>query len=147
MNKIIHNWIEKGKLVYKKFSFGELVRFALSGFGVTGVHLVSYYFCLLFLNYRNSNLIALVLAKISAFLLNKYWVFRSNSKGKLILGEIIRYILARVVCTGLLDYFGLIFCVEYLGANEKIVKPVLLIFVTVLNFLLGKFFVFATKKS
>jgi putative flippase GtrA len=145
MSLLFHRIFEKVLCIFHRFSFWEAVRFGLSGAGVMVIHLVLYYSLLLCFDYKTSNLIALTVAKVSAFLLNKFWVFKSSAKGKSALWEIFRYILVRVICTGCLDFFGLIFLVDVCGFNEKIVKPIILIFVTILNFLLGKFFVFVNN--
>ena len=78
---------------------------------------------LVFFDYKTSNLAALIAAKISAFLLNKFWVFQSAATGRSAIIELVRYILARVILTGCLDHFGLIFLVDICGFDEKIVKP------------------------
>ena len=124
-----------------------MFRFGISGIGSMVVHLLAYYLLLLFFDYKISNLIALAGAKITAFVLNKFWVFKSGASGKEAVWEIVKYVIARGLCTGCLDYFGLILCVDYFNCNEKIVKPFMLILVTLLNFVLGKFFVFTPKKE
>ena len=131
--------------IIHKFSFWEIIRFGLSGVCVTFIHLACFYSLLLCFDYKICNLIALITAKICAFLLNKFWVFKSLAKGKDAVIELFKYILVRVICTGCLDYFGLILMVDTFGFNEKIIKPLILILVTFLNFMLGKFFVFTVK--
>ena len=135
------------RILLGKFSFGEIIRFGLSGVGVTVIHLTCYYGMLVFFDYKISNVFALIAAKISAFLLNKYWVFQSMTVGMPAVIEIIKYILVRVVFTGCLDYFGMIILVDFCGFDEKIVKLPILILVMILNFLLGKFFIFQKKND
>lgn len=124
----------------------ELIVYGLVGVTTTLVNLGAYYGLLaLGVDYALANLVAIVSAKVYAYFGNKFFVFRSRCAtwGELV-GELVRYVLARGF-TGLVDFFGLIVAVEYLGADERFSKLVLQVVVIVLNFVLGKFAVFVQE--
>lgn len=126
--------------IFEKIS--EYFRYGIAGLATTIVNLGVYHLFLLFLDYKISNLIALLASKAFAFISNKLYVFHSKSKnGKDLMKEIYRFILARGG-TGLLDYFGLILAVEVLNLSEVWSKYGLQVLVIVLNYVLGKKAVF-----
>ena len=120
----------------------ELIRYGIVGVATTVVNLGVFHLCLLLMDYKIGNLIALITAKIFAFFANKTFVFHSKSNDlKDFMKEVYRYILARGG-TGLLDYFGLIFAVEVLNLSEVWSKYGLQVLVIILNYVLGKKAVF-----
>lgn len=94
------------------------------------------------IDYKIANLLALILAKLYAYVTNKWFVFRShcNSLGELMM-EFLRFASARGV-TGLIDYFGLIFAIEVLNFAPVLSKYILQVIVIVLNYILSKMTVF-----
>lgn len=132
----------------KRTKLDRLINAETISYGVWGVATtllnVGSYRLLLFsgLDYKASNLIALILAKAAAFFANKYFVFHSRSESaKALLLEVFRYIYTRGF-TMLIDYFGLIFLVDVLGGNEKHMKYITTLVVVLINYLFGKFLVF-----
>lgn len=132
----------------KRTKLDRLINAETISYGVWGVVTtllnVGSYRLLLFsgLDYKASNLIALILAKAAAFFANKYFVFHSrSSSAKALFREVFRYIYTRGF-TMLIDYFGLILLVDVLGGSEKHMKYVTTLVVVIINYLFGKFLVF-----
>ena len=124
----------------------EFLRYLVSGVSITLVNFVLFFMFLQFnWLYQTANLSAIILAKIYGFFINKYFVYRSTASSSLF-SEIWRYVLVRG-STGVLDYFAVLFLVEYASFAPLAAKVVTLIAVILLNYILGKFFVFARGKN
>jgi putative flippase GtrA len=93
-------------------------------------------------DYRTANLIALITAKLFAYVVNKLFVFRTKtgSVGAL-LREFGLFTLARG-STMILDWVGLILLVSMLGLSEHVGKLIITVIVVILNYVFGKFLVF-----
>ena len=124
----------------------ELIRYGITGLTTTIVNLVIYHALLLLgVDYRISNLIALVGAKLYGYIANKLFVFRTHCEGKKeIFKEILRFFFARSI-TWVVDYFGLIIAVEVMGFDRLVSKYVLQVFVIAINYILGKHMVFRNR--
>ena len=124
----------------------EIIRYAISGVLISLVNLGAYAgLVYLGMRYEFANIIALVLNRIAGFALNKYFVFRSTSAGRF-WREFWGFMAARGL-SGLVDYFGVILLVGQLHLNEVLSKGIVIVFVIVLNYFLGKFLVFQQKKT
>ena len=124
----------------------EIIRYAISGVLISLVNLGAYAgLVYLGMRYEFANIIALVLNRIAGFALNKYFVFRSTSAGRFC-REFWTFMAARGL-SGLVDYFGVILLVGQLHLNEVLSKGIVIVFVIVLNYFLGKFLVFQQKKT
>ena len=126
----------------------ELVRYFAAGVITTaGNYALFAALGLAGLEYKIANIITLVVVKTAAYLLNKLYVYRAagGSAGDTAL-ELIKYILSRTF-TGLLDYFGLILLVDRLSVNKYAGKAIVMALVIIINYCLGKFFVFTGKKD
>ena len=114
-------------------------------FGIlTSVLNVLLFQILLFLNfeYKVSNLISLVVVKITAYICNKNFVFTSKCPNLVSLyKEILRFIIARG-STMLIDFFGLIIMVDFINFSKLPSKIFITILVVVLNYIIGKKHVF-----
>ena len=114
-------------------------------FGIlTSVLNVLLFQILLFLNfeYKVSNLISLVVVKITAYICNKNFVFKSKCTNLVSLyKEIFRFIIARG-STVLIDFFGLIIMVDFINFSKLPSKIFITILVVVLNYIIGKKHVF-----
>ena len=120
----------------------ELLRYGFFGMATTAVNIVVYQVLLSFMDYRISNLIAILASKLFAYVTNKRFVFHSKCSNKReLFQEIYRFILARGA-TGLLDYFGLIIAVDVFHLNRVWSKYSIQIIVIILNYVLGKKAVF-----
>lgn len=93
-------------------------------------------------DYRISNLAALVVCKIAVYITNKLFVFQSHcSNKKELLKEMLNFILARSG-TGLVDYFGLIFLVQSVGIGQIYAKYLMQVIVIILNYFFSQKLVF-----
>lgn len=120
----------------------EVIRYLFWG-GVTVLFsFISYAVFACELDYRIANIYSIILTKIFAYLTNKFFVFRSKTKDFLkTASEVIRFVLSRAF-SGIVDFLGLIFLVQCFGINDYIAKSVMIIIVTLLNYVLSKKIVF-----
>lgn len=135
--------LKKCKKMLEKIVSRETILYSLFGL-LTSVENVALFKLLLILNwnYQTANFITLIIVKLTAYVCNKNFVFRSRT-GSLwgLLQEFGRFVIARGL-TMLLDYFGLIFFVEVLGFHVFYSKCFLTMLVIVINYFLGKKHVF-----
>lgn len=132
-----------GKIMRKVFS-REFITYGVFGLLTTLVNILVFHLLCkeAGIAYGIANIIAVLTAKVFAYLTNKCFVFRSHCANiQELLVEIIRYIFARGF-TGLIDIFGMLFAVEILMADEMIAKYIIQVIVIVLNYILGKRLVF-----
>lgn len=95
--------------------------------------------------YRIANIITLITVKLTAYLCNKNFVFKSHCKNFLeLLMEFGRFVFWRGA-TMLLDYFGLIFLVEIVNMPKLIGKIIMTVFVIAVNYVTGKKHVFKNQ--
>ncbi len=96
------------------------------------------------------NLLSSVIARISAYVTNRIWVFRSKTKGiKSIAGEFGKFFGARVV-TLLIELGGVqLTTIVFPEDNVALFigKLIVQIIVILLNFVFSKLFVFRTKND
>lgn len=130
----------------KKILNKETINYIIYGIGTTVINIIVYQGLLIFdIDYKISNIIALILAKLFSYITNKIFVFQSKQDSIWnLFKEFISFTFTRGF-TGLIDYFGLIISVEILGFNKVISKYFLQVVVIILNYILGKMVVF--KKS
>ena len=94
------------------------------------------------LEYKTANFITLVVVKLTAYVCNKNFVFRSKTGSWIGLAkEFGRFLVGRGA-TMLLDYFGLIFMVELLSLDVLFSKCLVTVAVIVINYFVGKNHVF-----
>ncbi|SDB53386.1 Putative flippase GtrA (transmembrane translocase of bactoprenol-linked glucose) [Pseudobutyrivibrio sp. YE44] len=96
--------------------------------------------------YKVANIITLITVKLTAYLCNKNFVFKSHCANLWELTkEFARFVFWRGA-TMLLDYFGLIFLVEIVKMPELIGKVIMTVFVIAVNYVTGKRHVFKNKE-
>ena len=96
--------------------------------------------------YRVANVVTLVVVKLTAYVCNKNFVFRSHCASFAdLLREFGRFVVARGA-TMLIDYFGLIALVDGLGLAKVLSKVFVTVLVIVLNYVIGKAAVFKDSK-
>jgi putative flippase GtrA len=138
----------KSYLHYNKLKDKEFFRYVIGGGIITLSNIVLYTFLVLIgMKVRYANLIAMIFSKTLGYAINKFYVYQSKQNTLKEVGkEASKYFSARFF-TGVLDYFVLVFLVEVCGLHPFITKYVLTALIIVLNYLLGKYFVFVPKKS
>lgn len=144
--------MEKAKRLFRKLLKKVLSREFIS-YGVFGV-LTTLVNILLFrlgmmagITYSIANILAVLGAKLFAYVTNKLFVFRHHcANAKELIMEILRFVFARGF-TGVVDILGMIFAVEILCADEMIAKYILQVIVILLNYILSKKIVFRSKKQ
>lgn len=136
------------KVVEKKKSFAEIIRYGIAGITTTLVNIGLYQgLVLLGMDYKAANLLAIICAKIYGYFVNKLFVFKSHcNTRKELFAEIGKFIGARGI-TGIVDYAGLILLVGVFGFDKVISKYEITVAVIVLNYFLGKFLVFKMSKQ
>lgn len=146
MRQKITDILKKTKL--DRLINGETIRFGIGGVATTLLNIGLYRVLLLAgMAFQTANLIAIVVAKIAAFFVNKLFVFRTHREStKASLLEVFRYIYTRGF-TMLVDYFGLILLVNVLGGDERYMKYITTVVVVIINYLLGKFLVFRKRNA
>lgn len=132
----------------KKLTAREFGRYILAGISTTLLNLVLYSILLLCgLKYYWANLIAIISAKLYAYAANKFFVFKSrrlNTRENI--AEAGAYFAARGA-TGVFDYAAVIILVEYLGLSPFYSKYAIMGAVIVLNYILGKYYVFKPRTA
>lgn len=94
------------------------------------------------IDYKVSNFFTLMFVKIFCYVTNKIFVFQTRCDNFLdLLKEMMLFIVARIA-TFLLEYFGVIFCMEVIRMDSLYSKIITSIFVVVINYLLSKLVVF-----
>lgn len=125
----------------------EVILYGLVGLTTTLLNVGIYHVLLLIgINYAFANFIALILCKVYAYAANKLLVFKSHCATiKDLMLELLRFVLARGF-TGIVDYFGLIICVEFFNTDKILTKYIIQIIVIVLNYFASKFIIFGKEK-
>ena len=125
----------------------ELISYGIFGVATTVVNIAIYQIFLNFVDYKISNLIAIIGAKVFAYIVNKKFVFHSKCANyRDFICELVRFIFARGF-TGLVDYFGLILLVEVFTLNETYSKYMIQVIVIILNYIFGKKMVFTSSQK
>ena len=133
--------------LYKKYE--EIINYLIVGGLTTVVSLGTYYFCVYtFLDPENAfqlqlaNIISWICCVTFAYFANRIFVFKSKRKDKL--KEAASFYGSRIA-TLLMDMGIMFVFVTLLHFNDKIMKLVVQVVVTVLNYVLSKLLVFKKK--
>ena len=131
-------------MIKKIISKNEVfIRYVIFGILTTLLHLLLFVILdYVGIKYYIANIITLIFIKAIAYIVNKVFVFKNkcNNKKELLV-EIIKYIVSRLF-TMLIDFIGLILLVEMFNINEVIGKIIILIIVTIINYILCKKYVY-----
>jgi len=121
----------------------ETILYTLFGVLTSIENVVLFKILLVFIeNYKMVNIITLIVVKLTAYICNKNFVFKSKTNNLYgLAAEIGRFLLARGASM-LLDYFGLILMVEVMSLNILFSKFFITILVVILNYFIGKKHVF-----
>ncbi len=131
----------------KKFMTKEVIFYAIFGVLTTVVNVATFYVLTTFCHLEEniSNVIAIILAVIFAYITNRKLVFNSQaSTAKDIILEIFKFFAARFF-TMLVEFFGFMLLFNVLHIPNMISKLTITILVIILNFFLSKFFAFKNK--
>ncbi len=141
--------MKKIKELYIKYK--EIINYLIFGVLTTVVSLAVYYgLTLTVLNpdkaieLQIANIISWIAAVTFAYFTNRKWVFENKEKANI--KEASKFYLSRVG-TLLIDMALMFIFVTKLGVNDKIMKLVVQVVVTILNYIFSKFIVFREKKN
>ena len=133
--------------LYKKYE--EIVVYLFVGVFTTIINFAMYYLLVYtILNPHNpielqvANIVSWICAVSFAYVANRKVVFKSNEKN--IKKEVVKFFGARVV-TLVFDMLFMFITVSVFKINDKIMKILSNVFVTILNYVLSKIFVFKKK--
>ncbi len=136
--------MEKIKDLYLKYK--EIINYLIVGILTTIVALAVYYISVFtFLNPENSvqlqiaNILSWIAGVTFAYFTNRKFVFESKEKNKI--KEASKFILARVI-TLFMDMIIMWLGVTILHGNDKIMKLISQVVITISNYIFSKIFVF-----
>lgn len=135
--------MEKVKELIKKVCTKEVILYAVFGVLTTLVNIGTFAIMtnLFKINENVSNIIAIILAVLFAYVTNKDLVFHSKAQGgKEKLNEFIKFIAGRAF-TMVVEFVGC-YLMFKLPIPEMISKCIITVLVIVLNFFISKFFAF-----
>lgn len=99
------------------------------------------------IDYRISNVVTLIVVKVFCYITNKWFVFKTPYEGLVpFLKEMVSFAVARGL-TFLLDFVGVMFLVELVGAGKFISKCIMAVIVIIVNYILSKKYVFRRNKK
>ena len=141
--------MNKIKELFVKYQ--EIINYLIFGVLTTIVSLATYYILTVTildpkvaLELQIANVISWIAAVNFAYFSNRKWVFKNKNKASL--SEAGKFYLSRV--STLLVDMGLMFIfVTKMGVNDKIMKIIVQVVITVLNYVFSKFIVFKEKKN
>lgn len=139
--------MNKLKELYLKYK--EVINYLIFGVLTTLVNILGYAFLakVLKINYMVSNVTALMVSIIFAYITNKIFVFESKKTGiKDVLKELVSFFACRGV-TAIMDIALMYVTVSMLHFNDMLMKVVVNVLVIVLNYVFSKLFVFKNKEK
>ena len=140
--------MEKIEKIIKKFLTKEIIFYAIFGLLTTIVKLGSFYICTNILKWEEniSNIIAITLAVLFAYITNKDLVFHSEAENKKEkINEFLKFIAGRAF-TMVVEFIGC-FLLFMTPIPQMISKLAVTVIVVILNFFISKFFAFKKKKK
>lgn len=140
--------MKKIKAILGKVLTKEVILYIAFGVLTTLVNLGTFYVLHEIFNWENnlSNLIAIVLAVLVAYITNKDLVFHSEAKtAKEKIEEFLKFILGRAF-TMIIEFLGGLVLFQTV-IPEMISKALITVIVIILNFFISKFFAFKSKKK
>jgi putative flippase GtrA len=129
--------------------YRELVAYGVVGVMTTVINMVVFWLfnTPLAVHYTVANIIAWVLAVVFAFFANKIFVFENHGwSGTVVLHEATTFFLSRIASL-LVDMAGMALMIDVLHCEEMLSKLVVNIVVILINYVLGKFWVFGKKAA
>ena len=129
--------------------YRELIAYGVVGVMTTVINMVVFWLfnTPLAVHYTVANIIAWVLAVVFAFFANKIFVFENHGwSGAVVLHEATTFFLSRIASL-LVDMAGMALMISVLHCDEMVSKFVVNIVVILINYVLGKFWVFGKKEA
>lgn len=140
--------IKQLKELYNKYK--EIINYLVVGVLTTVVSLGTYYICVFTvldpesaIQLQIANILSWIAAVTFAYFTNRKYVFESKNKN--MLGEAAKFYASRL-STLFMDMAIMFVGVTLLSFNDKIMKLVVQVVVTVANYIISKFFVFKNNK-
>lgn len=135
--------MEKINALIKKIFTREVIFYGIFGVLSTVVNVVSFYLLTLTrLDENISNVIAIILAILFAYVTNRKLVFNSTATTrKEIFKEFYKFILGRIF-TMVVEIVGFYLLFNILGIHKLVSKLTITVIVIILNFFISKFFAF-----
>ena len=133
----------------KKLYYDSRIRYIFFGGLTTLVNIVVFAILEgpLGIDYKISNFFSVAAAICFAFVVNKLYVFQSNSNSfRDTVNEFVKFVLGRLV-TMVVEVGGVPFCVELLGQPKMIAKLETQVIVMVVNYFISKLFVFKSASD
>lgn len=127
--------------------YRELIAYGVVGVMTTIINMAAFWLfnTPLGVHYTIANIIAWVLAVVFAFFANKIFVFENHGwSGAVVLHEATTFFLSRIASL-LVDMAGMALMISVLHCDEMLSKFVVNILVILINYILGKFWVFGKK--
>lgn len=138
----------KIKDIYKKHE--EIINYLIVGVLSTIVSFLSYYIAVVTVldptnafELQLANIFSWICAVTFAYITNRKYVFKSKNKNKL--KEVSSFVSSRII-TLLMDMAIMFILVTLLLINDKVVKLIVQVVVTVMNYIFSKLFVFKKGK-
>lgn len=134
--------------IIKKFMNREVILYAVFGVATSVLNIGLYaYLIYVGMDYKIANVITLIVVKLTAYVVNKLFVFQTKTENFIELAkEFWRFVVTRGI-TMLVDFFGVILMIEVLSIDSMISKVVLTVIVVILNYFFGKLHVFKKKEK
>ena len=129
--------------------YEELIMYLIVGVCTMIVSLVSYFILAnpLGMYYQTANIISWILAVTFAYITNKKYVFKSEYAGlNSTLKEMGSFVSSRLASLGA-EILSMYFFVQICQIDDNVVKLMNQVLVTVLNYILSKFWVFRKSKK
>lgn len=134
--------------LYKKYE--EIINYIIVGGLTTVVSLGTYYLCVFTIldpevafELQIANIISWICCVTFAYFTNRIFVFKSKNEKKL--KEAFNFYTSRIA-TLLMDMAIMFLLVTLAGFNDKIIKILVQVIVTIANYVISKLFVFRKRK-
>lgn len=137
-------------LVELYYKYKEIFDYLFFGGLVTIVNFISYYIPANIIGVDKivSNLIAFIISVIFAYVVNKEYVFETKWEGiQNVFKEFSSFVISRIGTGLLCDILIFAFMINILNINDVISKIFTQILVVILNYIVGKWFVFKQNKN
>lgn len=137
-------------LVELYYKYKEIFDYLFFGGLVTIINFISYYIPANIIGVDKivSNLIAFIISVIFAYVVNKEYVFETKWEGiQNIFKEFSSFVISRIGTGLICDILIFAFMINILNINDVISKIFTQILVVILNYIIGKWFVFKQNKN